>query len=171
MDCITINFPSSTHGPLIDGKSAKNGVGSYTDYRNDKDLFVTFPQKRGVGSYEASWADVYGIPVKHDPPTYLFFLSLFCAACITVKCIHQCSTQWEKFMILQYQYMKICVFKACYEDRKFALSKTRHFQKMGVISSDTTVYMRLRKVECISCHICQLYLKNQHELSDHYHLP
>ncbi len=42
----TVNILANAHGPLI-GKVLKKGVGSYTNYRNDKDSFVTFPQKWG----------------------------------------------------------------------------------------------------------------------------
>ena len=43
---ITVNIPSIAHGPLIKS-GLKEGMGSYTDYTNGKDLFVTIPQNKG----------------------------------------------------------------------------------------------------------------------------
>ena len=43
---VHVNIPSIAHGPLI-GKVWKEGVGFYTNYTNDRDIFVTFPQKWG----------------------------------------------------------------------------------------------------------------------------
>ncbi len=45
-ECTCIEITKCHMGPLI-GKVLKKGVGSYTNYRNDKDLFVTFLQKWG----------------------------------------------------------------------------------------------------------------------------